>query len=61
MSALGLGELPVLAAPMAGMRIAFSRMPRKARPNGELIKRRATRKQTNSTATETAAGRSEWG
>ena len=39
-----------LGAPMAGMRVAFSRMPRSARPKGEWITRRATRKQTNSTA-----------
>jgi hypothetical protein len=37
---------------MAGIRVAFSRMPRSASPNGEWISRRATRKTTNNSASE---------
>ena len=39
-----------------GMRTAFSRMPRSDRPNGELISRRATRKDRNSTIERIAVG-----
>ena len=41
-----------LGAPIAGIRIAFSRIPRSASPNGEWMMRRATRKTANSTASE---------
>ena len=39
-------------APMAGIRIGFSRIPRNARPNGEWINRRATRKIANRRTSE---------
>jgi branched-chain amino acid transport system permease protein len=41
-----------LSAPIARIRTAFSRMPRSASPNGELVSRRAIRKIRNSTASE---------
>ena len=41
-----------LSAPIAGMRTQFSRMPRSASPNGELINLRAPRKTRYNTASE---------
>ena len=44
-----LADMRADGAPIAGMRTEFSRMPRSASPNGELVSRRTIRKIRNST------------